>query len=476
MRKHRENRCLITRVKKIILKLTMNFMIKSSGKIKGSGLFLSIPYLLTILFVSFLLLIAACSKPAGLIGVIVQPEDSRLPVVYTDTAEIMVYSIPEDSVRSDELSVNLIGANYDPVFGQTIGGVYLQFNLEEAKHRFGPNPVMDSMFHILLYRDSYGDTNTPLTFRAYEMEEGIFRDSVYHSNLQLPLKSTDISNTTFIPRPHDSLIFGGDTLPPILKVRMDFNNELANKLLAAPDYAMDSNAGFQDYFKGVYVVADPVENGGALLSFDILSNFSEMIIYYHNDTVDSLSFDYMITPLNATVNTYEHNFDNAEYFFRQQVVEGDTTLGKDNFYLQGGSGVATILKFPNFKRWSKNIALNEAKLVLSVSENDPLWGSPQQLSMAQIKDDGSFDYLEDQVEELEVYFGGDYKVSTNSYTFRITRYLQSLITDPDKNDNGLYLIPTGASIFPNRVIFDGSAPMTEGARRVRLDIIYTDLN
>ncbi len=454
----------------------MNSMIKSSGKIKGVRLFLSISHIFSILLISFLLLIAACSKPAGLIGVVVQPEDSRLPVVYTDTAEIFVYSIPEDSVRSDELSVNVIGANYDPVFGQTIGGVYLQFNLEEARHRFGPNPVMDSMILFLLYRDSYGDTTTPLTFRAYEMEAGIDRDSVYYSNLELPIKNTDVSNTNFIPSPSDSLIFGGDTLPPMLKVRMDFNDELANKLLMAPDYAMDSNSGFHDYFKGVYVVADPVEYGGALLSFDILSNYSEMILYYHNDTVDSLSFDYMITPLNATINTYEHNFDNSDFLFRQQVVEGDTTLGEDNFYLQGGSGVASIIKFPNFKNWSKNTVLNEAKLVLNVSEEEPLWGVPEQLSMAQIEDDGSFGYLPDQIEELEIYFGGGYKSSTNSYTFRITRYLQSLISDPDKNDNGLYLIPTGASIFPNRVIFDGTNPSLEGARRLHLEIIYTDLN
>ncbi|MEJ2594152.1 MAG: DUF4270 family protein [bacterium] len=451
-------------------------MIKSLGKIKGVRRFLSISYIFSILLVSFLLLIAACSKPAGLIGVVVQPEDSRLPVVYTDTTEILVYSIPEDSVRSDELSVNVIGANYDPVFGQTIGGVYLQFNLEEAKHRFGPNPVMDSMILFLLYQDAYGDTTTPLTFRAYEMEEGIERDSAYYSNLELPLKSTDVSNTNFIPGPSDSLIFGGDTLPPMLKVRMDFNDELANKLLMAPDYAMDSNAGFHEYFKGVYVVADPVEYGGALLSFDILSNFSEMILYYHNDTVDSLSFDYMITPLNATINTYEHIFDNSDFFFRQQVVEGDTTLGQENFYLQGGSGVASIIKFPNIKNWNKNTVLNEAKLILNVSEEEPLWGAPQQLSMAQIEDDGNFGYLPDQIEELEIYFGGGYKVSTNSYTFRITRYLQSLITDSEKNDNGLYLIPTGASIFPNRVVFDGSNPSLEGARSIRLEIIYTDLN
>ena len=196
----------------------MSFMIKSLGRISREGKYVSIPLFLAVTFLFFLLLLESCSKPAGLIGVVVQPEDSRLNVAYTDTTEILVYSIPEDSVRSDELSQNLIGANADPVFGQTIGGVYLQFNLEEAKHRFGPNPVMDSMILFLLYKDTYGDTNTNLTFRSFEMLEGLDRDSVYYSNLKLPLGPTDFSNTTFVPRTSDSLIFGGDTLPPMLKL------------------------------------------------------------------------------------------------------------------------------------------------------------------------------------------------------------------------------------------------------------------
>ncbi len=451
-------------------------MIKLLGKIRLVGKSLSIPFIFSIALISGLIILESCSKPAGLIGVVVQPEDSKLSLRYTDTAEIVIYSIPEDSVRSDELSVNLIGANTDPVFGQTVGGAYLQFNLGDTKHRFGPNPVMDSMILFLLYADSYGDTNTNLTFRTYKMEEGIEIDSAYYSNLRLPLGTTDMSNTSFYPRPHDNLIFDGDTLPPILKVRMDYDAELANNLLAAPNDAMDTNSVFQEYFKGIHVVADPVEYGGSLLSFNIISDFSQMILYYHNDTVDSLSFDYKITPYNATVNTYEHNFDNSEHFFRQQVVEGDTSLGQENFYLQGGSGVATIIKFPNFKNWSKNTALNEAKLIMSGSETEPLWGAPQQLSMADIQDDGSYGYLVDQFEELDVYFGGDYKSSTNSYTFRITRYLQSLITEPEKNNNGLYLVTAGSSIFPNRFVFDGSMPTGENARRVKLEIIYTDLN
>ena len=413
-----------------------------------------------------------------MIGVIVQPEDTKLKIGYTDTVTVRVYSREEDSVRTDELSVSQLGSNMDPVFGHITAGVFVQFMLEEADHNFGPNAQVDSMVLYLLYSDSYGDTNTPQTIRAYEMEERLDVDSAYYSNLEVQTGSTDFADYEYIPRPHDTLFINNDSLPGIQKVNMTANMELAEKLITAPDDAMADNDAFKDFFKGLYLVTDPVSEGGAIVSYDVFSNFSEMILYYHNDDADSLSFDYTITLLNSTVNKYVYDHSAGDISFKQQVVDGDTSLGQQNFYLQGLGGVASVIKFPFIKEWDKlsPVAINEAKLIISGSETDPLWGAPPQLSMAEIQDDGTFGYLVDQVEELEIYFGGDYKSSTNSYTFRITRYLQSLIDNPDKKDNGLYLITTGASIHANRFVFDGYKPTIDTARRIKVELLFTELN
>lgn len=453
-------------------------MIKLLGKksrVAGKNSFT--PFYIS-LAISFVLLFAACSKPAGLIGVIVQPEDSKLKIGYTDTATVYAYSRPDDSIRTDELSVNLIGSNMDPVFGNTTASVYLQFMLENADHSFGPNPKLDSVILHLLYADSYGDTNTMQTMRAYELLEDIYVDSVYYSNIDLDIGSVDFADFDFVPHLSDSTILDGDTLAPMLRVNLTANPELGEKLLKASVDDMASNEAFQAYFKGLFITTDAVSEGGSIVSYNILSNYSEMLLYYSNDDQDSLRFDYMISLLNATINKYDHNFETGNADFKQQVLYGDTTLASQNFYVQGVSGVATIIKIPNMKEWNKlgPVAINEAKLILSGSESDPLWGAPSKLSMAEIQDDGTFDYLVDQSEELEVYFGGSYVESTNSYTFRITRYIQALIDDPDKKDNGLYLINTGASVFPNRFIFDGFAPAADTARRIKLEILYTQLN
>ena len=454
-------------------------MIKLLEKSKVVGKKNNLSPFYSLIVFSFILLIGACSKPAGLIGVVVQPEDSRLGVGYADTAFIYAYSIPEDSVRTDELSFNLIGSNMDPVFGNTQAGVYLQYMLENADHDYGPNAVVDSLVMNFLYSTYYGDTTTMQVLRAYEMEEKLYVDSAYYSNLEVPVNPTDYANFEFTPRPlTDTLIIGGDTLPSMLRVNLMNNPGLAEKLITAPKEAMASNEAFQEFFKGMHFITDPVTEGGAIVSYDIFSNYSEMIMYYHNDLQDSLKFDYMVALINATANKYVHNFESGEYNFKTQVQDGDTSLGAQNVYLQGIGGVATIVRIPNMASWRElgPVAINEAKLILTGTESDPLWGAPPKLSMAQIKEDGSFDYLDDQIEELEVYFGGEYNPSTNSYTFRITRYIQDLISDPEKVDYGLYLIPTGASIFPNRFVFNGYDPVTDTATRLKLEILYTDLD
>jgi len=462
---------------KITLQLIMSFMTKLLGKISRERKNNFIPLYAAIAF-SIILLIASCSKPAGLIGVVVQPDESKLKVGYSDTTSIYAYAVKEDSIRTDELTVNLLGSNMDPVFGNTVASFYMQFMLENADHDFGPNPVLDSLVLHLLYKDSYGDTNTMQTLHAYELKESISPDSVYYSNVDLPVGSTDFADFSFVPRPSDSTILSGDTLPPMLLVNLTASTELGQYLLDAPVEAMASNEAFQEYFNGLYVTADPVSDGGALLSFDLLSNYSEMVIYYSNDDQDSLQFDYMCTLLNATISKFTHDFESADFNLRNQVLNNDTALGATKFYLQGLGGVASVIKVPSIKSWNRlgPVAINEAKLVLTGAENDPLWGAPQQLSMAQIQDNGSFGYLVDQTDELAVYFGGDYDESTNSYTFRITRYIQSLIDNPDIKDNGLYLIPTGSSIYPNRFVFNGNEPLADTATRLKLEILYTELD
>jgi len=454
---------------------TMSFMTRSSEKNKLYGKTFSVVFR-TISFI-FILFTLACSKPAGEIGALVQPEDSKLKVFWTDTAEVYAYSKPQDTIRTGGLSSTLLGSLMDPTFGLTVASFYTQVMLDRSGYRFGNNPVLDSLILQLRYMgNSYGDTTTMLTVHVYQMEENFQSDTTFYSDIDIPYNPVDYANFNFTPHPNDSVVTGNDTIPPVLRINLsDINQGLGNFLLNTDTTIMDSNDVFIEYFKGLYVTTEPVSEKGSLIYFQLLNSLSELIIYYHNDEDDSLSFDYPITQVTKYASKYEHDFNLGDPGFVTQVVNGDTSLGNNKFYVSGTAGVATVIKIPNIQSWSElgTIALNEAKLVLPGNTEDTLFPAPNYLALSEIKDDGTFDYLPDDNDLA--YFGGYYNPDFNTYTFRITQYLQSLISDPTKEHNGFYLIVRGASIYPNRFVFNGNNPVSDTVR-LHLEITYTNLD
>lgn len=453
---------------------TMNFMIKllvksnfTTTTIKRIGLFYLI--IITLFF-------ASCAKDPGRIGYVIQPDDSKLNVFYNDTTSIYAYSEIVDSIRSDKLSVSAFGSLNDPVFGGTTAGFYTQFILSIPGFDFGEGRILDSLVLQLTYQGSYGDTNTALVAHTYETLQSISSDSAYYSNLELPLNPTDYSNYEFVPRLSDSVVVGGDTLPPMLRLNLtNINTSLGEKLLNADTIHMENTATFREYFAGLFVQSQPVFEDGAIIYFGLTSSNSRLSLYYKNDEEDSLRYDYLVTTATATVNKYEHNFDLGSTEFINQVVNKDTALGQENFYVQGYSGVQSVIKFPFIREWAKleNVAINEAKLVLPGVSEPNFFDEPYKLSLLKIEDDGSTYPLIDQ-EEGDVYFDGEYDESANSYTFRITRHIQSLISDTTSPNNGLSLFLFGGSVHPERYIFKGNQ-FGSDTTGIRLEILYTDL-
>ena len=458
---------------KIISIPTMSFMTRLLMAIK---LLVKHPY--SHIFFLFIFLFTSCSKPPGQIGAEIQPEQSQLDVFYISTNEVYAYSLPDDSIRTDETAVNLMGSIMDPVFGSSVAGIYSQFKLSLQNPDFGSNPVLDSLVMQMLYSGStYGDSITPLTVHTYELLQGLDFLDEYYSNTVIPVASTDYANFQYIPRPHDSTYIGDDTLAPMLRINLsNVNTDLGNKLLHADSLDLKSDSAFTAFFKGLYFVTEPVSEGGSISPFKMLvgnENSSKMILYYHNDSLDSLNFHYIINQFTPRFNKYEHDFMMAESEFKAQVVGGDTSLGLQKFYTQGIAGVKSIVRLPNLRKTHELdvVAINEAKLIFSGFEEDPFNGAPTQLALVEIQEDGSYLPLIDEAEGTN-YFDGTYKSSTNSYTFRITRHIQAMISDTTKPNNGLYMFVRGESVRPERFIFNGNHPVSDTSA-FRLEILYT---
>lgn len=421
----------------------------------------------------------SCKKEPSSLGLGLQPPGDALNVIYSDTTSITAYSQFVDSVRTDETTTNLLGSFLDPVFGLSTASFYAQYRLSNTAISFGTNPVMDSLVVSLYYAGIYGDSNAVLTVKVYEMDELINIDSNYYSNQSAAIKSTLLASHTFTPNLEDSVIVGSDTLVPHLRFNLsDLTTELGEKLLSASEDDLNTNDNFLKYFNGLYFTAEAATSGGAIVSFSLLSTISRMTIYYSNDENDSLRFDYFVNANSARFGHFDHDYSLGDPLFKAQLIDGDTTLGLNQCYLQSMAGVKTFIKFPNLDNYYDDgrVAINEARLFLTVAEEDAWVNPPVVLTLVRSDGAGGYILLEDQFEGLD-YFGGIYDGDKKQYWFRITKSIQSILKSELPN-NGFEIFISGGSLNADRLLLAGTSPGGDipPESRMKLVITYTMLN
>jgi hypothetical protein len=420
-----------------------------------------------------LLLVSSCKNEEEL-GLEVQPPEDKIIVGFNNNSGIVAYTVREDSVRSDEVLTNLIGSINDPIFGSATAGVYVQFRIPDNNISFGTSPVADSIVLQLAYSGGYyGDITTRQSLKVYEVSEDFYLDSSYYSNRSFNHYSTCLSNFSFIPKPSDSVAFGGKTYAPHMRITLD--NSLAQKFINASGTAdLSDNAYFVNFFKGLYIVSDRSWAGGAIVYMNLLSSLSKITLYYHNADEDSLTYTFPINENSARVGSFNHYaYSGANHDFQAQIA-GDTSRGQNILYLQSMAGVKTYIKFVNLRSllYDGNVVINKAELVITPNVN--LQGDyvdPPQLALAMINEDGTISFLPDQYYGTS-YFGGVYTSSTGEYRFNLATYVQYLMKYEDYTGKGLYLTIAGSSTNGGRLVFNG--PETTSSN-LRLEISYTKL-
>ena len=428
--------------------------------------------LVLILTLSSIIIFNACKKEPDKVGIGIRPDEDVVNVLFDDTTSITAYSILEDSIKTDETQVNLLGSYIDPVFGTTSATLYTQVRLSENGHDFGDNAVLDSIVLAMDYFGYYGDTNTSVQIRAFQLTESMYDDSVYYSNHSLEYDPAELANYTFYPRPTTPVIVGGDTVPA--QIRIKLSEEFGNMILNAPSSALLDNEGWLEFFKGFALVPEKATSTGSILSLDLMQVISNMTIYYSNDEQDSLDFEFIINDNCARFMNYDHfGYQDASPDFQAQVLNGNTAMGDERLYLQAMAGVKVKIMFPHIKSLIANgrVAVNEAKFVINDVVASEEFPSPGRLIVVGIDEEGKNFILPDQ---FQFYYGGIYDTANSQVVFRITRYIQSLLRE-DTEDYGLHLIVASASLVANRQIVNGPIPNPPipFSERLKLSVTFT---
>ena len=183
------------------------------------------------------------------LGTSLLPSADQLYTSFSDTATVNSSTQTEDSLRTDELSYQLLGSDNDPVFGVSVASVYTSVNLEGTP-TFGFQPVADSLVLYLAYAGFYGDTSSSQTLNVYPLTEDIHIDSSYYASKTFTNDPTTLGSLVYTPHPKTKVIVGSDTLSPHLRITL--NKILADSIVALNGKTeLSSNANWLAYFKGL---------------------------------------------------------------------------------------------------------------------------------------------------------------------------------------------------------------------------------
>lgn len=425
------------------------------------------------------MVIASCNKKPDTIGL--DLVDYNKLLVHDTVFSVYAISSGEDSLASDETSLNLLGSQWTNTFGLTNAGFYTHLRLSEVSPDFGTDPVVDSAIFTMVYYGYYGYINSPFRVKIYEVADDFYQmDSVYYSNRKLQTYDTELANHYFVPNPEDSVVIN-DSTKTAAELRIPMNPDFINKIFFSEDTNyLKSNENFISFFKGIYVTVDSVTypGSGSILLFNMLNTRSKVTFYYHsmfNDTLTDSTYTLVFNSNSARIQKFQHNFSkSADQNFINMVLNGDTTAGENKLYLQSMAGVQTRIYFPDLGVWRgrEQYVINEAKLIIPYHESFSYYPVPNTLVLLKQNEDNTVDILDDQ-NNGDSYFGGSITDSSYYYQFRITYYIQDLLKDSP--DNGLVLYPSGKAIRADQVVLAGTKADADSVR-MELRVIYTKLN
>ena len=416
--------------------------------------------------------LSSCRKTPEKIGNDLQPTNSLITVSFNNDYDVVARTFTVPYLSTKQLGYAFLGNNSDPVFGISNFDFFTQFSLSTESQTWGEGAVADSVVLNLCYNGYYGDTLEYMTVRVYEILEDMYADSTYRSNMVLNCDESELTNFSFSPRPHTPV----DTTLDRGVLRIPLNPSLGTKFIEN-EANLTSNEKFKEFFKGLRVKCDVTNAQAAICFFSLTHSYSYLRVYYHNDT-DTLRYDFTVTSSDVRYNHYYHDFNAAA-----NPITFNDTVNNSKLYVQGAAGTRVWLNFPTLQEWANslnnNVAINEAKLVLSGAVTDTAdYAPPVRLVVAGAKFDTDTTYLilPDQLVSSE-YYGGNYNATDGTVWFRITEYVQNVIKNGSyaTNADGLLIYVDQGSTVPRRWVFHG--PQSDSTdKRVRLDIVYSLIN
>lgn len=418
--------------------------------------------------------VMGCTNQSTVIGLDLM--DDVIGTDFTDTITVEAYSVMEDTIKTSQLSSDMIGSIYDPVFGESSAAAFARFTLSGSSVNFGDSPVLDSVVLSLQISGYYGDTLSKCNITVHNLEEELSASGNYHQDSEVAYNPSPINYSLegISIKPKTSVVVDTGIYNPHLRIRLS---------QAFGQYLIDNqeqlNGNINSVLKGLCIKATThTGNVGYILSTNMNSALTGIIIYYHNNSASGQRYQLSCAGDNVHFSQINHNYSVSQSSdFVDQVLNGDKEIGKKVLFAQGGGGVKTKITFPHiasaFAKEKDRVVVHRAELVITnVRPDEQFLIQPTSLTLQGIsKTDGKINFIPDDDYYMgTAYFGGLYESSKKEYRFRITKYVQQQIMKSSDLENSLYLVVRGAGVRPNRLVFAGT---DDAESRLRLEISYS---
>lgn len=425
---------------------------------------------LLFLFLTFLTSCTNGDSPIGL-GLL-----DQVGTDYTDTITVTAYSVLEDTINTTNLSANMVGQIYDPIFGPSTASIYSQIAMSADNVNFGTNPVIDSCIFTLQLAGYYGDTNSRVGIRIHQLTEPLSSSANYYQNNTLSYDPTPLnySLTDYSIQPNAEVVVDTAIFSPHIRIRLSqaFGQYLLN-------HQTQLNQNFSSFLKGLYITAvSHTGSTGYMIITSMTSSLSGITIYYHNTDHSGLRYRLGCSSSGVRFNHFSHDYNRSTNpMFQQEVLAGDHSAGASTLFVQGTGGVKTKITFPYlkeaFQELGNRVVINKAELVIkNLSPDEAYLIQPIGLTLQGIKNNGSITYLpDDDYYTSSSYFGGTYDSEKSEYRFRITQYVQQLVSGTGDLSESMNLVVRGSGVRANRLMFGGTGLPNDD--RLRLEITYT---
>jgi hypothetical protein len=378
----------------------------------------------------------SCTDP-NTIGLEIQPTSDNIIISSANFNGMTSQTESEDSLRTDE-SLNLVLGNIsdDPDFGHNSSNFLTQVLLTENNTDLGDNPTVDSVVLSYTYSGYYGDLEEFTNLEVNQINEDIYKDSLYYSNsFSISIGSMDnVDAFNISDNPED----------PFLRVKL--KNEFGQQILNLGADILKDNETFLQEFKGISVLVHSINT---ILYLNPTGSNSYFKIYYHNTESDTLSLDFELGGDAARINLF-----NAKPLSNLTQVDGKV-------YIQSMAGYKAKISINNIdslKALLDRKAINKVTMSFDVEAGSQSeYAAHDKLFLVRVDQEGKNVFLTDYTIEGETHFGG--RLEGDKYEFNITRYFHQLLNNTSYT-NDLYLLPAGAAVNANRTILDKDITLT----------------